>query len=339
MPNRPGTRSRLLSPGRSAAVIALLACGVTLVFAYLDKARCTGAPFAPDGRSIAFDRIKDSHVCYSDIQFLWLGRDINEHVFPYLSGGVTPGGRLTGGAVEYPVLSGLLMWLGAVGVHNDAMFLLHSALLLAPFALATAWLLGRLSGMTALLWAAGSPLVLYAFHNWDLPVVCTAVAAVYVVTTLMRYSVRTRGIVAAVLLGVGFCLKVYPGIFVLPLLVHVLVGGSDGLAALHHRTGRRIERPGRSGAGNHACAVPFRRYDVAGGRRSRSRNCAGWISPRIPCGTGDSGRCSARASAVNGPSRRRSPPPHRCWCWPRSRSRYGWAGGVTRPVDYSSGSV
>ncbi|MFQ6329681.1 hypothetical protein ACLMAL_26580 [Nocardia sp. CWNU-33] len=213
------TRTAALS-----AVVVLL-CGLTLALAYLNKARCAGAPFAEDGRSSVFDVLKDSDVCYSDIQFLWLGRDIDNHVFPYIDGGITEDGMLTGGAVEYPVLSGVLMWLGAVGAHNDAEFLLHSALLLAPFALLTAWLLVRLSGRAALLWAAGPPLVLYAFHNWELPVVCTAVAAVYVVTAMTRYSLRTRGILAAVLLGVGFCFKLYPGIFVLPLLAYVLTGG------------------------------------------------------------------------------------------------------------------
>ncbi|MEV6432519.1 hypothetical protein [Nocardia sp. NPDC051463] len=207
-----------------AAVVVVL-CGLTLALAYLNKARCAGAPFAEDGRSSVFDVLKDSDVCYSDIQFLWLGRDIDNHVFPYIDGGITEDGMLTGGAVEYPVLSGVLMWLGAVGAHNDAEFLLHTALLLAPFALLTAWLLVRLSGRAALLWAAGPPLVLYAFHNWELPVVCTAVAAVYVVTAMTRYSLRTRGILAAVLLGIGFCFKLYPGIFVLPLLAYVLTGG------------------------------------------------------------------------------------------------------------------
>ncbi|MGY4098226.1 glycosyltransferase family 87 protein [Nocardia sp. R16R-3T] len=208
-----------------AAVVVVLLCGLTLALAYANKARCAGAPFAANGRSAVFDVIKDSDVCYSDIQFLWLGRDIDQHVFPYVGGGITDDGTLTGGAVEYPVLSGVLMWLGAVGADNDAEFLLHTALLLTPFALLTAWLLVRLAGRAALLWAAGPPLVLYAFHNWELPVVCMAVAAVYVVTAMTRYSLRTRGILAAVLLGIGFCLKLYPGIFVLPLLAYVLTGG------------------------------------------------------------------------------------------------------------------
>ncbi|UGT59198.1 hypothetical protein [Nocardia asteroides] len=207
------------------ATAVLLLCGLTLVLGYLNKARCAGAPFQPDGRSAVFDSAKDADVCYSDIQFLWLGRDIDNHVFPYIDGSITPDGALVGGVVEYPVLSGVLMWLGAIPAHTDADFLRWSALLLAPFALLTAWMLARMAGAAALLWAIGTPLVLYAFHNWELPVVCTAVAAVYVVT-VPRWSLRTRGVAAAVLLGVGFCLKLYPGIFVLPLMAYVLTGGA-----------------------------------------------------------------------------------------------------------------
>ena len=127
-------------------------------------------------------------VCYSDIQKLWLGRDIDLHVFPYLTGSITPEGELRGGTVEYPVLSGLLMWVAAVPAHTDGEFLAWSALLMAPFGLVTGWLLGRLARWRALLWALGPPLVLYAFHNWDLPVVACAVGAVYAV-----HGWRTRG--------------------------------------------------------------------------------------------------------------------------------------------------
>lgn len=84
------TRTAALS-----AVVVLL-CGLTLALAYLNKARCAGAPFAEDGRSSVFDVLKDSDVCYSDIQFLWLGRDIDNHVFPYIDGGITEDGMLTG---------------------------------------------------------------------------------------------------------------------------------------------------------------------------------------------------------------------------------------------------
>lgn len=221
--SEPVVARRTDAAGSPLVIVSVVVCAITLLLAYLNKARCAVAPFDGSGRSTVFDTIKDSNVCYSDIQFLWLGRDINEHVFPYLTGGITADGTLTGGAVEYPVLSGLFMWLGALGAHNDAEFLRNSALLLVPFALLTAYMLTRMAGKAALLWAAGPPLVLYAFHNWELPVVFTAVAAAYVVA-MTRFSLRTRGFIAAVLLGIGFCLKLYPGIFVLPLLIHVLVG-------------------------------------------------------------------------------------------------------------------
>ncbi|MEU8895341.1 hypothetical protein AB0C65_05765 [Nocardia sp. NPDC048505] len=218
---RAATARRFVRP--SLVLVVFLLCALTLILAYANKARCAGGEFYGDGRSTAFDVVKDSDVCYSDIQFLWLGREIDQHVFPYIHGGITAAGELTGGAVEYPVLSGLLIWLGAIGAGNDAEFLAHSAWLLAPFGLLTAVLLALLAGRAALLWAAGPPLVLYGFHNWDLPVVCTVVAAVYVMT-LTRYSIRIRGVLAAILLGVGFCLKLYPGLFLVPLLIYVLIG-------------------------------------------------------------------------------------------------------------------
>ncbi len=212
----------------STTLAVTLACGLTLILGYLNKARCAGAPFDEHGRSLIFDRIKDSSVCYSDIQFLWLGREIDNHVFPYLTGGITDAGALVGGTVEYPVLSGLLMWFGAIGVHTDAAFLLHSALILIPFALTTAWMLGRLAGWPALLWSAGPPLVLYAFHNWELPVIAAATAAIFVVAAFDRVPLRTRGVLAAILLAVGVSLKIYPGAFVLPLIAYVLTGGVGG---------------------------------------------------------------------------------------------------------------
>ncbi|WP_241383639.1 glycosyltransferase 87 family protein [Rhodococcus sp. CH91] len=211
---------------RTVSLVVVLTCAVTMWLGYLNKARCAGAPFDAEGRTVRFEAVKDANVCYSDIQQLWIGRGINVHLFPFVDGGITDSGVLTGGTVEYPVLSGVLMWIGAIGAHTDAQFLLQSALLLAPFGLITAWLLGRLAGWAALAWSATPPLVLYAFLNWELPVVAVTVAAVAVMG-IERWSLRTRAVLAAALLGVGFCLKLYPGIFVLPLIAYVFTGGSS----------------------------------------------------------------------------------------------------------------
>lgn len=226
-----------------------LLTALTLGLGFANKARCTGPEFDQRGRSEpAYQQRSYAEVCYSDIQDLWLGRDINHHVFPYVSGGMTEGGSLFGGAVEYPVLSGLLMWLGAAFAHTDAGFLSASALLLAPFGLATTWWLGRLSGRRALLWALAPPLVLYAFHNWDLAAVACATAAVFAVhrwnptsprgRAFGAGSLRRRAFVAAALLGTGFAVKIYPGLFALPLALHVLTSGrSDGQEAGDARRG------------------------------------------------------------------------------------------------------
>jgi uncharacterized membrane protein len=221
------------------AVLVLLT-GLVLVLGYANKARCTGPEFDSAGRSEPdYDIRIDRDVCYSDIQHLWLGREINHHVFPYLNGSITPDGQLAGGTVEYPVLTGMLIWAGALFAHDDAGFLLGSALLMAPFGLITGWMLGRLSRWRALVWALGPPLVLYAFHNWDLPVVACAVGAVFVMHGWRtERSLADRGAVAGVLLGLGFAFKLYPGAFVLPLALYVLTASRPGV--LHWGAALRV---------------------------------------------------------------------------------------------------
>jgi uncharacterized membrane protein len=229
----PGRRQRGRGGGRRLTIAGLIALALltalTLSLGYANKGRCTGPTFDTTGRSQpAYQARAYGEVCYSDIQDLWIGRDINQHVFPYVHGGIRDG-ALYGGAVEYPVLTGLFMWAGALFVHTDAGFLAASALLLAPFGFAVTWWLGRLSGWRALLWALAPPLVLYAFHNWDLPPVACTTAAVFVVHRRASAPLRRRATLAAVILGLGFAFKLYPGLFVLPLALYVLTGGRRGV--------------------------------------------------------------------------------------------------------------
>ncbi|MGH3492073.1 MAG: glycosyltransferase family 87 protein [Sciscionella sp.] len=230
--------------GGSGLVLVLLLCGVALIAGYVNKSRCTGPDYGPQGRTQPhYQERVYRDVCYSDIQYLWLGRDVSQHVFPYIHGGMNDGGQLTGGAVEYPVLTGVLIFTGAVLAHNDGQFLSYSAILLAPFALFIAWALARLARWRALIWSFTPPLVLYAFHNWDLAAVACAVAGFFVLirgwgSRGAAASLRQRAILAAVLFGVGFATKFYPAIFVLPLLCYVATGGESGR---HLRPGKRYD--------------------------------------------------------------------------------------------------
>ncbi len=51
-----------------------------------------------------------------------------------------------GGAIEYPVLTGLFMWLGGLLVDDSNSYLRVTAMLLVPFGMVTAYLLGRMTG-------------------------------------------------------------------------------------------------------------------------------------------------------------------------------------------------
>ena len=154
-------------------------------------------------------------TCYSDVLELFSSRGLADPSFPYV------GGRLVDGApvdtFEYPVLTGLFVWLSAVLPGSSrTSFLVVSTLLLLPFALLVTWLLHRMAGRRALLWAAAPALVLYALHNWDLLAVAATTAALHAWW-------RGRPTRAAVLLALGACLKLYPGLFLLPLAVERLV--------------------------------------------------------------------------------------------------------------------
>jgi hypothetical protein len=203
---RPATRTLLVAVIGVSAVLMLLG--------YLGKQRCAGPPFNQFGQSARLGEVKYTHYCYSDIQQLYPFRGIRQHTFPYLHGRLD-GDQPVGGALEYPVLTGLFIWATGLFAHNDAQFLAASALFLVPFGLLTGWLLALLTGRRAFVWAAAPALVTYSFLNWDLLVTAAFAAAVYAWW-------RGRPALAAGLLGVGAALKLYPGFFLVPLVAERL---------------------------------------------------------------------------------------------------------------------
>jgi uncharacterized membrane protein len=100
-------------------------------------------------------------------------------------------------------------------VEDQISYFRLTALLLAPFALLVAALLEKMRGLRGLYWAAAPALILYSFHNWDLLVVAAAVAGLWLVE-------RQRFEWAAVAFGVGAAFKMYPLLFVAPLVLFCL---------------------------------------------------------------------------------------------------------------------
>ena len=177
-----------------------------LLGGFLLKAQCT-APEGWDGRQY-------SRLCYNDIQPLYGIREVATNTFPYVDGSLVDG-ELSGGAIEYPVLTGLFMWAAGLLVSDSNAYLRISAFLLAPFAVATAYLLGRMRGPRALLWAAAPALLLYAFHNWDLLAVAAAVTGIW-------FWWRGAPLWAAALFGIGGAFKLYPAFLLAPLVLYEL---------------------------------------------------------------------------------------------------------------------
>ncbi len=175
-----------------------MATAAGLVAAFLLKRPCIVNPWA--------DNFQYIHLCYNDIQPLFGVRGISHGLIPYVDV-----------EMEYPVLTGMFMdfvgrilralsWVGLAEFSNEDYFRV-SAFFLAPFAFVVTMLLRkRVTAARLMLWAIGSPLVLYAFTNWDLLAVAGAVWG------LVLYE-RNRPAISGAALAAGASAKLYPSFF------------------------------------------------------------------------------------------------------------------------------
>ena len=186
-------------------------------------------------------QLRYAAMCYSDVPYLYTGRGFAAGYLPYADNG----GRYQ--AMEYPVLTGYFAYGAAVVTHalsggdvaarrlvpgdrvyaqpgvgaESSLYFVVTAVLLAPFALLSAWFLSgvhRRRPWDAMLFAASPALVLTGLVNWDL----LAVAAV--AGALWAWS-RDRPVLAGVLIGLGTAVKLYPLFLLGALLVVCLRRG------------------------------------------------------------------------------------------------------------------
>ena len=196
---------------RQVVAIILTACSVSLLAGLVLKL----CPVSETRRV--------SLLCYSDLKTFFEYRGIRQMPFPYLQGGMR-GNQLLPGSIEYPVLTGIFAWVTAQMAWSARSYLAISALFLGALGLLISYLLARMAGWRALLWAAAPALVLYAFHNWDLLAVAPTVAGLWCWW-------HGRPAWAAFWFGVGTATKLYPAIFVGPLALEALFLGSGRAAA------------------------------------------------------------------------------------------------------------
>jgi uncharacterized membrane protein len=186
--------------------VVLAVTAVTMAVGWLVKSPCLGS--WSDGRQY-------NRLCYSDVAALYASEDrdrgLDEGRVPYVDG-----------ENEYPVLTGVAMWVAALPATSYASFFNWTALLLTALALVTAAVIHRMVGLRALYFAAAPTLAIYGLMNWDL-------VAVALATLATAAFLRDRDIASGGLLGTGAAAKLYPALFTIP------------FALDRYRAGRRDE--------------------------------------------------------------------------------------------------
>jgi uncharacterized membrane protein len=154
-----------------------------------------------------------SRPCTSDLPTLYAHRGIRPGAAPYVDRNL-----------EYPVLIGDAFWVATFVARSPRSFFLVTALASTVLAMLTAGLLAVRYGRRAWYFALAPPLALYTSANWDLFAVAPAVGGL--VASEMGLDVT-----AGVLIGVGAAAKLYPGLFLVP-LVAARLRARDRCAAL-----------------------------------------------------------------------------------------------------------
>ena len=176
---------------------------ITLSMGWALKSQCIGTNW---------DGFQYANLCYNDIQPLYHVRGMNEDVFPYVGAEGTNGDGTPKGFLEYPVLTGLFMYVAARLSSTGDEFMMWNAILLSVVALATTIALFLASGdkRPVAYWAAAPPIILYAFHNWDLLAVLCGTLGIF-------FYARAQFWQSGLACALGASAKLYP-VFFLPML-------------------------------------------------------------------------------------------------------------------------
>jgi uncharacterized membrane protein len=139
------------------------------------------------------------HVSISDVPRLVLSRHISPGHWPVVDR-----------AFEYPVLAGLLVGAAVTVAPGPLGALTAVAIAASAVTLGLTWLLARRFGARAWRWAIATPVLLYAFQNWDVFAIAALVAG------LLAYE-RGRDVAAGTAFGIGAAVKLFPLVVVPPL--------------------------------------------------------------------------------------------------------------------------
>ena len=142
-----------------------------------------------------------THACYSDLPALFGARDLLHHSWPYSS---------ATNAVEYPPVTGVIMWATSLPTHNDKIYFLINAGLIALLFIGIALLIGKMKPELWYLLPLSPAVIASLYINWDLWAVASAVLAIY-------YFDRRKYDYSALLLGLSVATKFFPIVLLAPI--------------------------------------------------------------------------------------------------------------------------
>jgi uncharacterized membrane protein len=184
--------------GRPLAALLFLALVATLLGAF---------KFSPCEQSLWATPDQYVHACYSDIASLYGDRDLDKDQWSYSS---------TTNAVEYPVLTGTVMWFFARALPSGENEILNyyrlNAIFLAALFIFIAYNVYRIRPEVAYLAAIAPAAIASLYINWDLWAIASMMLAIY-------WFDRKRFDYSALAIGISISTKFLPIFLLLPIVL------------------------------------------------------------------------------------------------------------------------
>ena len=177
---------------RTRALLALTILAALLSFTKFSH--CEGTNWATPDQYI--------HACYSDLPSLFGERGMVDNKWPYAS---------DTNAVEYPVLTGLVMYATSFLAHSPISYFNFNAFLLALLFIGLVFIVYRIKPEFTYLLPVAPAMVASLYINWDLWAIATMMLAIY-------WFDRKQYTYSSLALAVSISTKFMPVFLLLPIL-------------------------------------------------------------------------------------------------------------------------
>ena len=176
---------------RFKAVLALAVLASLISFTKFSH--CEGTTWATPDQYI--------HACYSDLPSLYGERGLDRHQWPYSS---------KTNAVEYPVLTGMVMYATAALVDSPIAYFNLNALFLALLFIGVVLLVRKIKPEFGYLLPVAPAMIASLYINWDLWAIVTMMLAIY-------WFDRKSYLYSALAIGISISTKFLPVFLLLPI--------------------------------------------------------------------------------------------------------------------------